>query len=208
MNHEQFDIQIQRLSIPFGKKHFDTQRTQMIWGYVSELPYENFIKIVDHMISGGRKPPVPHDFFEAAKAEKRGIQTKSKDQHEIKCQTCQDTGSISAWRRGIEFKHSSTYSFRCPRNCEKANKISSQIQQWTSNFESDFIPCLNPLKSPHEVWKERHFELYGFDESERMPKKPMHMYLQVKIEETVIEAVGQIKSGPTPELLDDEILPF
>ncbi len=169
MTTGEFNAQMDRMRGCFGQEAYENvERIAMIWKAVKELNDLSFGCIVDHFVSTARKAPLPVDFMDAVAAEsKKGSGAYSKLRSGIKCITCQDVGSISAWRRGYDFKHSTTYSFRCPMRCGSSLKLSTHIMQWDDGLVKDYLPCLGMTKTNHDIWQEHHVELYGFPESDR-----------------------------------------
>ncbi len=209
MEIQEFDYQMQRICGVFGKKNFDPVRTEVIWNYVRELPYAQFIAVAEHFIGSFRKVPTPADFREAAVSQRRnntgaliGLDA------EILCHRCKDTGTIQAWRMGLKYKHNSTYSFKCPTNCDASKKLAHQIPYWGPKFEKDFFPCFGTNETTHDIWAKRHLEFYGFDEADRKPK--VRSEVNHDLQNTVTAALGALKDGPV-ELFDPEevdVVPF
>lgn len=206
MNTQEFDAEMRRIGDTFGKKNYDLARTEMIWGFVREMEAKQFKSIVNHLIGSSRRAPLPVDFKEAAAAERRNS-TGARDalSSDIKCSCCKDVGTIQAWRRGVRFKHASTFSFRCPERCEASLALTPQIQFWGSHFEKDYLHCFGTNKTADEIWSERHEELYGFPESDRMPKARVNVAMQ----DLAAKALEAMKRGPVQiDDADVDDIPF
>lgn len=90
-----YEKHLNRLKSEFGEKAFGTERGVLIWKAVEDLSEEEFVRVIDHMISSFRYAPLPKDFFEAARAEKSKRLTFHEDlPYVIQCEDCQDCGHI------------------------------------------------------------------------------------------------------------------
>lgn len=68
---EQFRAEMGRIIGTFGKAAYSEERTDLIHRAIKGLGYGEFSRVVDHMISTFRYPPLPKDFAEAAIAERK-----------------------------------------------------------------------------------------------------------------------------------------
>lgn len=80
MNASHFDEQMKRLYSTFGEKSFSNERIRLIWNHVSDLPDNNFTRIVNHLLSTQRYAPLPKEFKEAAVAERKAMEG---DKHSV-----------------------------------------------------------------------------------------------------------------------------
>lgn len=72
MTYQEFEIQLARLRQTFGKNAYDAApRIEMIWDLVSDLTGAQFKSVADHFVSSSRHAPLPTDFKEAARAERK-----------------------------------------------------------------------------------------------------------------------------------------
>ena len=209
MTENEFMVQMNRISDCFGKEHYNNATImQMIWSYVKDSSYSNLAAIVNHFIATARKAPLPIDFKDAMSAESR-IHTGALEKLKAptKCYKCQDIGSIHAWRLNAQFKHCSTYSFKCPDNCPASQQLSPKIQRWNQILEKEYFPVFGLMKTPDEIWHEKHEEFYGFPVADRTPKSTKKPF---EIKELTESAVDAIQNGIGDVLGWEEVdvLPF
>lgn len=70
MTQAHFNHQMGRMYSLFGEKSFANERLKIIWSIVEDLQDHSFTRIVNHMVSNFRQPPLPKDFREAAIGER------------------------------------------------------------------------------------------------------------------------------------------
>lgn len=106
MLNNHFNEGVARLKEIYGPNPFAPQRSIQIWKACEDLTDSEFNRIIEHIIASFRQPPLPKDFYEAARAEKsRRIIFKEDEPYKIQCEECQDTGlmwitsdqSIATW---------------------------------------------------------------------------------------------------------------
>ena len=76
MNYEFYRMQMAKLSRVFGDKHYSAERVKTIWNSVHNLSDQWFENLVNSMIVTQRQPPLPIEFMEAAKRERRKTQDR------------------------------------------------------------------------------------------------------------------------------------
>lgn len=129
MNLESFKIQIGRLESLFGAKAFPEQRLKIIWHWTKDLYDYEFEKIITHMASALRQPPMPVEFKEAAGREMRSRYGQNSvdlsQYYNISCEYCFDTGICQASSLEDDFKTLAECDciIACDRNLPKINAI-------------------------------------------------------------------------------------
>ncbi len=62
MTFKDFDSQMARLRMAFGKTHLTSEHGEMIWKSSCDLTLEQFMRMTDFFISTLHKAPLPKDF--------------------------------------------------------------------------------------------------------------------------------------------------
>lgn len=72
MTQSEFDQQMSRITNTFGEgRVYSRDRIAQIWKTVCDLSGYQFARIVDNFLSSFRQSPLPKDFADAARAERR-----------------------------------------------------------------------------------------------------------------------------------------
>lgn len=138
MTPEFFQGQIQRLSNVFGGA-YKTERTQLIWNEMGNLPDDAFKRIVDRLISECRQAPLLPEFRDQAAVEREKIWSRQKamgsvmsNLHEFaKCSTCHGSGSVLVRRKDDH----SPWAFKCGCPAGRNNPRNFPLYQPSHDFE-------------------------------------------------------------------------
>ncbi len=71
MNYDHFRAQMGKVARVFGEKYYTADRSKTIWNAVEHLSEAWFENLVNSMITTQRNAPLPIEFMEAAKRERR-----------------------------------------------------------------------------------------------------------------------------------------
>ena len=139
MTAEHFQAQIQRLSNVFGGA-YKTERTQLIWKEMGNLPEDSFSRIVDRLIAECRQAPLLPEFREFAASEREKLWTKRKAnvvsfplRENARCSTCHDTGTVLA-RRKDDF---TPWAFKCV--CGNGRNNPRAFHEWQPSHELEVV---------------------------------------------------------------------
>jgi len=139
MTAEHFQSQIQRLSNVFGGA-YKTERTQLIWREMQNLPEDSFSRIVDRLIAECRQAPLLPEFREFAAAEREKLWAKRKSnvvnlpsRVSASCSTCKDTGTILARRKD----DCTPWAFKCV--CGVGRNNPRAFPEWLPSHELEVV---------------------------------------------------------------------
>jgi len=115
MNFREFDNQIEKLRMVYGKNKYTEERTAVMFEYLGSLPIEAFEKQVKKFIAISEKAPLLNDFEMAFMSQmtdlkKQSIETKLKGAPD--CINCDNTGHVTMYDRTNGFE----YAYQCTCN--------------------------------------------------------------------------------------------
>lgn len=142
MTAEHFQVQMNRLANTFGGA-YKTERTQIIWREMGNLPEEAFTRMVDKLIGECRQAPMIQEFREAASSEREKIWSKTKDDRMSRtmdnvrafasCGQCHGQGVVLARRRD----DSSPWAFKCV--CSQGRNDPRNFPIWNPMFDGEVV---------------------------------------------------------------------
>lgn len=142
MTTEHFANQMNRLANTFGGA-YKTERTQIIWKEMGNLPEEAFTRIVDKLIGECRMAPMIQEFRDAAASEREKIWSRQKDQRMSQtmnnvrafasCGQCHGQGVVLARRKD----DSSPWAFKCV--CSQGRNDPRNFPLWSPSHEMEAV---------------------------------------------------------------------
>jgi len=147
MNFREFDNEIEKLRLVYGKNKYTEERTAVMFEYMGNLPLEAFAKQVKKFIGGSEKAPLLTD-FEMAFASQMGELRKESIAKKLigaqDCTICNNTGHVTMYDK----KNGCEYAFQC--TCPRGALMQPSFPKQYPSMGDDY--------ASHRAWAAGRFD--------------------------------------------------